>query len=749
MARPHSTGARSGAQLPVTGAARPRVRGSGHYVARALLVLRPLVVVAALLGIAAPAQARPAIPPGREAEIVALVAPYGFDEPIRGSWSLRSINTEVSTIHIWLAGPEDAAAHLTLDHPDYAPADAERLDAFSVTIVDAPPGSDEAIAALRAAIVAADDGTFWRGSTADASRGENGEGAQGARGAQGSPATLDVDDDRDRGRFASAGWSALLDGLVLLSALALALLALLARTLRDHARRRARVQLVAALAALTALGAALRLALSPVVGLTAWPFVRVPFIAERIYEGPLVALVAPGPLWLSDAITGSTFALALAAPLAIFLHARHLLADHRAALIAAGLIVLLPLHIRFSHSDVIFIASITISSLCFALLHSAAREREPRAALLAFILLGPPLALTFLMRPLNILYAPLMLGALVVHEGIGTRPKPPISRRRQLGLTALILGLTALIGVPALLGQYPDQVREGLSLDTLIHALGVLFSPRDNALLNPSMTPPALPLLAVFGARELWRRGRRRLLAFLGIWLLAFLAAHAYVIPREPLMQARYHLHLVIPFIYLASVGLLATGQWSVGKRWPWHAGLGLGLLSLLGAPLIHSGFIRDVDLNLVDEWRWVHDQRQTIPAGCTIIEYRPEQVGARFARVGTYAEAGAGENLWNNVGYASPDDLGEPPFADILSSPPACLYVYEGLPCAGFKALGSAMSAACAELRGRLDLEEIARHERASRPYDENLSRGLDASEQMIFRLLRHRPGPRPEVSR
>ncbi len=704
---------------------------------RLALLFAPLV--ATLLSFATPALARPAIPPGREAEITALVAPYGFDAPIRGSWRLRSINTEVSTIHLWLAGPEGAEAHLTLDHPDYAPAGAERLAAFSLMIVDAPTGSDEAIQALREAIIAADDGSFWRGSVGEGDDDGHDPGEAGRGGS--SPATLDVDDDRDRGRFASDGRAALLDGLVLLAAIALALAALLAQTLRRLPGRGPRLRLLAALTALTALGAGLRLALAPTVGLTAWPFVRVPFIAERLYEGPLLALLSSGPVWLSDTITGSTFALALAAPLAVFLHARHLLADRRAALIAAGLIALLPLHIRFSHSDVVFIASITISSLTFALLHSAARERARGPALLALLLLGPPLALTFLMRPLNILYAPLMLGALLVHEGIGPEPKPPVSRRRLLSLAALILGLTALVGVPALLGDYPDQVREGLSRDTLTRALGVLFSPRDNALLNPSMTPPALPLLALLGAWSLWSGRRRRLLAFLGIWLLAFLGAHAYVIPEEPLMQARYHLHLVLPFVYLASVGLLRAERWSAppaprARR----AGLGLVLLTVLGAPLIHSGFIRDVDLNQIDEWRWVHGQREAVPARCTIIEFLPQGIGSRFARVGTYAEGGAGYNRWEHVAYSSADDLREAPLADLLASPPACLYVYEGLPCAALKPIGSAMSAACADLRARLDLEEVARHGRSSRVYDENLSAGLVVGEPIVFRLFRHR---------
>lgn len=658
--------------------------------------------------------------------MLALVEPYRPGESVTESWKLRSINTEVSTIHLWLSGPGGALAHATLDHPDYAPSEAELLGALAWTVVEAPAGSEQAIVALRAAVVAADDGTFWRRT----------EGLEG-----GTPAVLAVEDDRDRGRYAAGPWAFFSDGIVLLVALGTALLLMLGRVLRGITSVRARLFVAATLAVITAVGVLLRSLLSPAVGLTAWPFVRVPFAAERVYEGPLWPALGLGPLWLSDAITGTTLVLACIAPLAIFLHAYHLLADRRAALLAAGLCALLPLHIRFSHSDVVFIASITISSLSFALLHIAARERARLPSLLAFVSLAPPLALTFLVRPLNIIYAPLLLLALMLDEGIGERVKDPTSRRRRLAVAALVLGVSATVGVPALLEDYSAQLSEGLSFATIERAVGVLFSVRDNALLNPSMTPPLLPMLALLGALGLWFRRRRRLLAFLGGWLVAFLAAHAYVLPREPLMQARYHLHLIVPLMYLASIGmvvLLDASACGSGRRW--RPLLLVGGLSLAAAPALHANFITDVDLNEVQEWRFVHGLREAVPAGCTIVEFTPGGFGSRFARVGAYASAGAGKSRWRSLTYERARDLEEPLLASILRAPPACLYIYEGLTCVAYTRPGQALAEACVGLRSRLDLEVVAESRRTSRPYDENLSMGLVDDESIVFRLYKAR---------
>ncbi|MCA9663036.1 MAG: hypothetical protein KC486_32175, partial [Myxococcales bacterium] len=533
-------------------------------------------------------------------------------------------------------------------------------------------------------------------------------------------------------------------------ALVATLLALLARALRGREESgsgsgsaRARIVDAGILAGIVAVGVALRQLLAPVAGLTAWPYARIPWPAQRVYEGPLVALLHPEPLWLSETIVSATFALAVLAPAAVFLHARYLLAERRAALVAAALVAVLPLHIRFASSDVVFVASITLSSLTFALLHSAARERSARASLASLLLLAPPLALTFLVRPLNILFAPLLVAALWIDEGSGSEAKPPVGRRRKLALIAVVVAVTLGVGIPALVGGYATQVRDGLDLATLGRALAVLVSPRDNALLNPSMSPPALALLAVAGAWSLWRRGRRRLLLFLGGWLLLFLAAHAYVVPRDPLMQARYHLHLVVPFVLLASVGGLALLDLARARgRWPAQAALAIAGLSVAAAPAIHAAFIADVDRNEITEWRWVHDLRETIPAGCTIVEYAPEGISPRFARVGAYAESLAARARWRVIPYRDAAALEAPPLRDLLRAPPACLYVYEGLPCAAFKPRGAAIAPACAALRDALDLEELGREERRSRSYDENLTGTLEPGDPVVYRLLRARDG-------
>ena len=78
-------------------------------------------------------------------------------------------------------------------------------------------------------------------------------------------------------------------------------------------------------------------------------------------------------------------------------------------------------------------------------------------------------------------------------------------------MTLVVLGVTVFVGVPNLLENFGRQVNEGLSLRTLTSALGVVVSPRLNILLNPKFTPPGLTALAVLGAIDLWRRGKRAL----------------------------------------------------------------------------------------------------------------------------------------------------------------------------------------------------------------------------------------------
>ena len=126
------------------------------------------------------------------------------------------------------------------------------------------------------------------------------------------------------------------------------------------------------------------------------------------------------------------------APLAAFAHARYLLDDRRAAWLAALVVAFLPLHLRFSHSDAAFIPSITVSSTAFALIHAGTRERSPVAGWTALALAGLPIALMYLVRPLNIMYCPLLLATVFVNQGLRT-DKPRVGWPRLIAMVAIVL----------------------------------------------------------------------------------------------------------------------------------------------------------------------------------------------------------------------------------------------------------------------------------------------------------------------
>jgi hypothetical protein len=372
---------------------------------------------------------------------------------------------------------------------------------------------------------------------------------------------------------------------------------------------------------------------------------------------------------------------------------------------------------------------------------AAAREPGRGWPIAMLVLLPVTLVPTFFLRPLNILYAPLALAAVLVDRGVwGDRPRA--STPRLVAIAVVLAGLTIEPGIPHLLDEFGREVREGLSLTTLASAAKVLVSFEYNSLLNPRFTPPGLTALAILGAVDLVRRRRWRLAVCLLGWLLASLGTHAYVVPKSPFMQARYHLHLVVPFVCLAACGIEAVLVRLHDHRY--RRPLTLGLLGYLAAsPLIHAGFIRDVGFNDQREWTWVHGLRERIPAGCTIIEYGGRGSGARFARVGAYVADGAPAERW--AVFEVPEAAeGEPVLPDevraLLREPPECTYWYEGMPCFGNRPPGTTIAPACEAIHASARLDESERLELASRPYDENLARGLGEGETIVLRLFRLR---------
>lgn len=702
-----------------------QLRGGGR--ARAWALALALVLVTLLLPRFAEAS-RPVIEPGREAEIVALFDPHALGDELAPGWTLHSFSIEIGTIHLWIAGPDDAYAHLTLDHPDLAPKQARILEGFALAIVEQPPGSEAAVASLSEALERNDKGQFWRGEIAYADEPTN---------------VLGVGLGVGLGTWAK-------DGIVLLTLFTLVLLGLVMHKLRG-----AGSWMKWALLAIVLGGAALRLIVSPEVGLEAWPYTRFLLLARWVYEGPMLAILNPDPVWMSSAITTTTLVLALLAPLAIYVHARYLLDDHRVALIAAGIIAILPLHLRFAHSDVAFVASITSSSLVFTLVHVATREPKKSLGWFAVAIIGLPLALVYLIRPLNIMYFPLLVATAFVNHGVDSE-KPRAERVRVGAAFAMVTIVTFAGGVPWLLESFGSEVRDGLSGETLLSALTVVFSPRMNILLNPEFTPPGLTALALLGVVDLWRRGKRPLLWFLVLWLFGFLAAHAYVVPRAAYMQARYHLHLIVPYMLLAACGAEAALRWLALQRdrKPWLTGRRyLGLIALLVAyacvsPLIHLHSIRNTEFNDAREWLFVHGLRQAIPAQCSVIEYIGDRGKSRLDRVGAYVEDGLPRLRWQVHAIAAPGP-GEPEIPAglraLLEDPPECLYWYEGMPCFGNDSERAGKAEFCDAIEGFVVLEKVAGVSFESEMYDENLARGLEPGDRVELSLFRaHRRPPR-----
>ncbi len=669
---------------------------------------------------ARPAEARPVIPPERENEVQALLAPHRLGDELAPGWRLHSIAIERATIRVWIAGPHERFGELTLDHPDHAPPGAELRRSFALLVIQRPSGSEAALAELGAALERNDDGRFWASHGAVAGRGE------------------------PDSRFPSGvlGWAQ--DGLLMFLVLAGIGGALLWQALRQAPR-----WIAWGLLGVVALGVVLRLGLVEPATLEPWSYTRFMVVARMIYEGPALALVHPGPVFMTSVITGTVLGCSLVAPLAVFTMARYLLGSDRAALICAGIVAVLPLHIRFSHGDVSSMPSLTLIALAFAMIQAAAREPKLRWLLVMLPALAVPMVLIFLLRPLNITVAPLLLATPFIERGVWAE-HPPVARGRVLAIAAVIAALTIGFGIPHLMAEFGREVREGLSFTTVRSAIEVLFSLEYNSLLNPRFTPPGLTVLALVGVVDLGRRKRWRLLVFLVGWLLGSLATHAYVVPKSPFMQARYHLHLVLPFVCLAACGVEAVLVRLRGHRR--ERPLTIALLGyLLASPAIHVGFIRDVGFNDQREWAWVHELREAVPEQCTILEYGGPGAELRFARVGAHVVDGMPTKRWRVIDVPDPgegegalpeevlpEELLPEEVRALLREPPACAYWYEGLPCFGNRPAGTTIAPACAAVHELVGLEEVARIELSSRPYDENLARGLAEGERIVLRLSR-----------
>jgi hypothetical protein len=637
--------------------------------------LRALVVVAGVwLGMVSAVRAQAhAIGPGHEARVLALFAPYTLGGEVAGGHRLWGVAIARTHVNVTLRAADGSEATLALKHPDDTMRRDARSGSFAI-VYGSEPGRAalDARRALVAAIVRNDAGGFWEetaGTTTEAT-------------------------------------SPVADGLVQIAFLALLSLVLAARLLAGESRGLAAGLVVTVLA-----GALVRLALSPQTFLGAWPWSRLYPHARAVAEGPwLTALAAHTghTVFLTDVMLWTSFAYAVLMPLALFAHATYLLRDARAGLAAAFAVAFLPQHVRFSISEDGFVGSLLLTSLAFAMIHGFLRDRLRVVRWLLLLLLPAVLYPGYLLRPLNILFIVVYSTAIVALHG-DTAPR---LRRGLVLAVVLVVGAAALV---RFFGLHERTVTQITPLEWLGSVFHVLLVPRLLVLTDPTRTPPALLVLAVVGAVLAWRAGERRLVAYLLGWLLLFVVAHAVVVQES--MQARYHMHLVVPFLLL---GALAVPRLAARHR-PWLLVAGL---SIAAAPWLHRGFLGDVDYTEQHEYAFVRRARDLVPEGCTVLEYtggRRDADELRFSRIGQLARTD-GARRFRVVGIFPDGRTGEnqPALDALLASPPSCLYLYEGLACSAWRAPGEDYAAGCLALRERLRATPIHKMTARVRLYDQ-----------------------------
>ncbi len=615
-----------------------------------------------------------AIGPGNEARVLSLFAPYTLGGEVSGGYALWGVAIERTRVTITLRAPDAREATLALQHPDDTLGGDARTRSFAV-VYGAEPGAEAMAArrALAAAVARNDQGGFW--------------------------------EETARTTTERSGY--LHDGLLQIAALALLALFLAARLVAGEPR-----WLAAGLAGTVIAGALVRLALSPQTFLGAWPWSRLYPHARAVAEGPWLSAIAEHAgrtVYLTDVMLWTSFAYAVLMPIALFAHATYLLRDARAGLAAAFAVAFLPQHIRFSISEDGFVGSLLLTSLAFALIHGssarprarrplAAAARAPRGAL-------PGLSAAAAQHPLHRRVrrgdrrAARVTSAPRLRRARRARRRARRGRRRARRASSRSTSST---------------VEQLAPLEWFVSVFRVLLTPRLLVLTDPTSTPPALLVLAVIGAVLAWRAGERRLVAYLLGWMLLFVVAHAVVVQES--MQARYHMHLVVPFLLL---GALAVPRVAVRhRRW-----LALAAVSIAAAPWLHQAFIHDVDYTEQREYAFVRRARDLVPEGCTVLEYtggRHDGNELRFSRIGQRARPD-GAQRFRAIGVF-PDGRTadrQPALDALLADPPRCLYLYEGLACSAWRAPGEDYAAGCLTLRARLRATPVREGSAPVRLYD------------------------------
>lgn len=621
---------------------------------------------------------------------MALFAPYRQGEEVTAGWTLWDISIEPHHIVVSLRGADQPDVGFRLVHPTQAKRGAPRTPSFAVQLsVPEIAGALTAQEALLEAVRANDRGNFWRVR---------------------SPPTK------------SGSTVPQLHARALLSdGFAISLLgAVLAIFLAWHVLSTAPLFVKIAFPLTVLTGAVLRLALAPAIFLGAWPWSRFWPNVGVIWTSPLFAIFADtlgSEVYLTDLMLWANFGYACLMPVVLFVHASQLLRDNRAGLAAAAIVAVSPHHIRYSISEDAFVPSLVLTSLAFALIHTFMRDPARRWRWLALVALPFALWPGYLLRPLNILFVVVYLGAIAL---LHPEDSP---RRRRIIAGLVVLGVGALAFVD-FLSDHQATVTDATTNPLWIFRLFlILFWPPLNMIIHPLATAPAVLLFAIIGFWSLRRRGERRLAYFLLGWLTLFLVTHSYVVMET--MQPRYHLHLLVPFTLLASTGAVEIFRRS-------RRGFALAALTIVLAPWIGRAWIQNIAYADTLEYPFVRKARDLVPGGCTVFEYAASEGASRFKRISErLANRHYDEKFSTFVLEPSSPDSGEPEALNtalrqaIAQAPGTCVYIYEGLNCWGLKRQEEHYAPECEALSRAAPLETVMEEQIPFRQYDTGATPG------------------------
>lgn len=613
------------------------------------------------------------IEPGREAEILGLFQPYRLAESVTPEWKLWNVRIRAREVSVELKGQGVPAETCELGLRHEEESDERTFDHsqnFSFYFPQQPsPTCRAAVLKLVDAVKRNDHGTFWR---------------------------HEVEEVKVDPRWNTAREVIQKDPLIRLAGFVALVVGMLTRELLRLPKRWR-----AGMLAMLCLGVLLRLTITPAdAAFDAWPFARVPTIAALVWRGPILSVLSEhNRIFLTDIIYKVGLVFGLLGPAVVFMHAWRMLGSHRAAVFAGGMIAIWPSHLRFSHADGTFISSIVFSGMSFALAHDALRHPSRNWRWCALGLLVPVSLQTFQLRPLNQIFAVLLVAAaLFLGEGI--------PRARRI-LVAGVVGLaTAAISIPEFLKSYSKDLHHA-NASLVPSAISSFFSYQFNTLIRADITPPIGLVLAVVGAVTLWRT-QRRVAVFLVSWLGLFFVTHSIIHPSSPLMQARYHLHLIVPFVLLAAAGLEALVRKHTRAGWA-------AACMLLMSPAIHLRFIQDLDVNQPAENAFLLPLRKSIPEGCTVLEYVGDRKSdSRMTRLGAVLSAGEETDFYNvvHVGRDDPKLAAE----IIAARKQSCAMAYLGLACW----IDGDPAKECVTLR-RNSSRVVGELERDNHVYDEN----------------------------